>query len=105
MADAIQALRALDDIPETLSTIFIVDAEDRLEASISVARLFLHDGATPLTTLVSEKKRAVSVNETQERVLEIFDKYNLRDLAVIGEDGKLAGVIHVDDVVTVLRQQ
>ena len=105
VADAISALRSLDEVPETLSTIFVLDAEERLKATVSVARLFLHDGASPLTTLVAEKKREVSVNETQERVLEIFDKYNLRDLAVVGEDGKLAGVIHVDDIVTVLRQQ
>ncbi len=105
VAEAITALRALEDLPENLSTIFLIDEQEQLQASISVARLFLHEGATPLMELVSEKKRAVSVDETQDRVLEIFDKYNLRDLPVVGEDGKLAGVIHVDDVVTVLRQQ
>ncbi|MEO5924541.1 MAG: CBS domain-containing protein [Bryobacteraceae bacterium] len=105
VAEAITALRALEDLPENLSTIFLIDGEEQLQASVSVARLFLHEGTTPLMDLVSEKKRAVSVNETQDRVLEIFDKYNLRDLPVVGEDGKLAGVIHVDDVVTVLRHQ
>ncbi len=105
VADAISALRALDEVPETLSTLFLVDTDERLQASVSVARLFLHEGATPLTELVSEKKREVSVHERQDRVVEIFDKYNLRDLPVVGEDGKLAGVIHVDDVVTVLNQK
>jgi len=105
VADAIQALREMEDMPETLNTIFLVDAEDRLEASIPVARLFLHQGDAPLATLVSEKKRSVSVDESQDRVLECFDKYNLLVLPVIGKDGKLAGVINVDDVVTVLRHQ
>jgi len=105
VGDAISALRSLDEVPETLSTIFLIDNEDRLQAAVSVARLFLHESTTPLLDLVSEKKREVSVHETQERVLEIFDKYNLRDLPVVDEDGKLTGVIHVDDVVTVLRQQ
>ena len=105
VADAIQALRAMEDMPETLNTIFLVDAEERLEASIPVARLFLHDTSEPLATLVSEKKRSVSVDESQDRVLEMFDKYNLLALPVIGKDGKLAGVINVDDVVTVLRHQ
>ena len=105
VSDAIEALRAMDEVPETLSTIFLVDAEERLVASVSVARLFLHEGSTELAALVSEKKREVSVNETQDRVVELFDEYNLLALPVVGEDGKLAGVIHVDDVVTVLRQQ
>ena len=105
VADAIASLRALDEVPETLSTIFLIDEAERLQASVSVARLFLHEGSTPLVQMVSEKKREVSVNETQERVLELFDKYNLLALPVVGEDGRLAGVIHVDDVVAVLRQQ
>jgi sporulation protein YlmC with PRC-barrel domain/CBS domain-containing protein len=105
VADAIAALRALEEVPETLSTIFLIDTGERLEASVSVARLFLHEGSTPLAALVSEKKREVSVHETQDRVVELFDKYNLLALPVVGEGGKLAGVIHVDDVVTVLRQQ
>ncbi len=105
VADAIASLRALEEVPETLSTIFLIDEAEHLQASVSVARLFLHEGSTPLAELVSEKKREVSVNETQERVLELFDKYNLLALPVVGEDGRLAGVIHVDDVVTVLRQQ
>ena len=105
VADAIAALRAMDEVPETLNTIFLTDPDERLHACVSVARLFLHDGGTPLLQLVSEKKREVSVDEAQERVLEMFDKYNLLALPVVGEDGKLAGVIHVDDVVTVLRQQ
>ena len=105
VADAIAALRSMEEIPATLSTIFLTDVEERLVASISVARLFLHEGVTPLVDLVSEKKREVSVKETQERVVELFDKYNLLALPVVGEDGKLAGVINVDDVVTVLRQQ
>src|SRR6185295_10576565 len=51
VADAIEALRALEDVPETLSTIFLIDAEERLVASVSVARLFLHEGSTPLAEL------------------------------------------------------
>jgi magnesium transporter len=38
-------------------------------------------------------------------VTELFDKYNLLALPVVGEDGKLAGVITADDIISVLRQR
>jgi len=47
----------------------------------------------------------VSVDERQDRVTETFDKYNLLTLPVVDEDGKLAGVITADDVISVLREK
>ncbi len=35
----------------------------------------------------------------------MFDKYNLLTLPVVDDDGRLIGVITVDDVVTLLRQR
>jgi Mg/Co/Ni transporter MgtE len=37
--------------------------------------------------------------------VELFDKYNLLALPVLDKNAKLAGVIHVDDIVSVLRQR
>lgn len=105
VSDAIAALRAMEDVPDSLNTIFLVDESDYLLATVPVSRLFLHDGGTPLASLATEAKIDVPVGETQDRVAEIFDKYSLLSLPVIGKDGKLAGVITVDDIVTVLRQR
>ncbi|MEP6961341.1 MAG: CBS domain-containing protein [Acidobacteriota bacterium] len=105
VADAIAAMRAMEDMPETLHTMFLVDGAKHLVAAVPVARLFLHDGATKLNTLTAESKIEVAVTETQDRVTEMFDKYNLLALPVTGPDGKLMGVITVDDIVTVLRQR
>jgi Mg/Co/Ni transporter MgtE len=45
------------------------------------------------------------VEERQDRVVELFDKYNLLTLPVVDANGKLAGVITADDVISVLRQK
>ena len=47
----------------------------------------------------------VPVNERQDRVTELFDKYNLFALPVVDEEHRLAGVITVDDIISVLRQK
>ena len=105
VADALQALRQNEDLLESLNTMFLVDAHDRLKAAVPLARLFLHEGATELASLTSDNLVEVQVTEKQDRVTEIFDKYNLLTLPVVDEDGKLAGVITADDVITVLRQR
>ena len=45
------------------------------------------------------------MDEHQDRVTELFDKYNLLTLPVVDEDGKLAGVITADDIISVLRAE
>jgi Mg/Co/Ni transporter MgtE len=104
VADALQALRQNEDLLESLNTMFLVDAHERLRAAVPLARLFLHEGVTKLGSLASDNLVEVQVTEKQDRVTEIFDKYNLLTLPVVDEEGKLAGVITADDVITVLRQ-
>jgi Mg/Co/Ni transporter MgtE len=105
VADALQALKQNEDLLESLNTMFLVDAHERLRAAVPLARLFLHEGATLLGSLASDNLLDVRVTEKQDRVTEIFDKYNLLTLPVVDEDGKLAGVITADDVITVLRHR
>jgi len=85
--------------------VFLVDAEERLAGAIPLARLFVAPGGAKLQELKSEPLIQVTVDEKQDRITELFDKYNLLTLPVVDEDGKLAGVITADDIISVLRQK
>jgi magnesium transporter len=103
--DALAALRGSEDLLETLNTLFLVDAEGRLAASVPLARLFVAPRGASLRDLASGASIRVTVDEKQNRVTELFDKYNLLTLPVIDEEGKLTGVITADDIISVLRQR
>jgi len=103
--DAFGALRGNEDLLESLNTVFLVDPDERLVGSVPLARLFIASEGDRLKDLVSEPVIQVSVDERQDRITELFDKYNLLTLPVIDEDGKLAGVITADDIISVLRQK
>jgi magnesium transporter len=105
VADALQALKAHEELLESLNTLFLVDGEGRLRATVPLARLFLHEGPTRLATLAADTLIEVPVNEQQERITELFDKYNLLALPVVDQEGKMAGVITVDDIISVLRHK
>jgi CBS domain-containing protein/sporulation protein YlmC with PRC-barrel domain len=103
--DALEGLKANEDLLDGLNTLFLIDEDERLTASIPLARLFLASGDAKLKDLASETLIKVSIDEKQDRVTELFDKYNLLTLPVVDEDGKLAGVITADDIISVLRQK
>jgi magnesium transporter len=103
--DALAALRGNEDLLESLNTLFLVDPDERLTAAIPLARLFVASGGSKLRESAAGTLISVNVDETQDRVTELFDKYNLLTLPVVDEDGKLTGVITADDIISVLRQK
>jgi len=105
VADAMSELKQMDLVLEDLYNIFLVNSENRLAATVPLARLFFAAGETPLLELAADPLLFVETNEKQDRVAEIFDKYNLLALPVVDEQQELVGVIKVDDVVAVLRQR
>ena len=105
VAGAIAALRGNEDLLESLNTIFLVDADQHLRGVVPLGRLFAASGATPLKELALDTLVQVSVDEKQDRVIELFDKYNLLALPVIDEEQKLAGVVTADDIISVLRER
>ena len=103
--DAIEVLRQNEELLESLNTIFLVDAEERVVGAVPLARLFIAPGSDPLRKSVMEPLLVVSVNENENRVTELFDKYNVLTLPVTDRERRLAGVITADDIISVLRQK
>ena len=105
VTDAMAALKGNEELLENLNVIFLIDDEERLSAAIPLARLFIAPADSRLKELATESLLQVTVDEHQDRVLEFFDKYNLLTLPVVDENGRLAGVITADDVISVLRNK
>jgi magnesium transporter len=101
--DATAAIQGAEDLLETLNTLFLVDAQGRPTASIPLARLFVARPGVRLKELAAGTLITAPVHEKQHRITRLFDKYNLMTLPVVDEEGKLAGVITADDVISVLR--
>ncbi len=105
VADALSALKGHEDLLDNLNTLFLTDSDERPVAVVPLPRLFLAAEDARLRDLASESMIQVPVDERQDRVTELFDKYNLLTLPVTDEDGRLAGVITADDIISVLRQK
>ena len=104
VARAMDELKKNEEVIEDLHSIFLIDNDRRLRATVPLAKLFFAAGDTPLDTLAADPLLFVRPDEKQGRVSEMFDKYNLLSLPVVDENQKLMGVITVDDVVALLRQ-
>ena len=103
VADAMAELKKHEDVLEKLHSIFLTDEDKKLRYAAPLAKIFFASGETPLKHLAADPLISVQAQESQDRVAEMFDKYNLLSLPVVDENDALIGVITVDDVVALLR--
>ena len=105
VADAIQALRGFEGDIETVTEIYLVDDAEVLKGVVPLARIVLAKPETRLDVLAEPRFISCEADARQEKVAELFDKYNLRALPVLNKDAKLVGVIEADHVIAFLRQR
>jgi magnesium transporter len=103
VADALVALKGNEELLESLNHLFLIDADGHLKGAVPLARLFVASESGLLQDLASDTLIQAPVDESRDRVTELFDKYNLLALPVVDEEGKLAGVITADEIISVLR--
>ncbi len=105
VAYAIEMLRHFDGPLESMSTIYLVDKDEKLVGAVPLARLVLANPSTPLSELGEGSHISCHPDADEREVAELFDKYNLLTLPVVDDDGVLTGVITADDVISLLRSK
>jgi len=100
--EVIEWMKEQDLNLDQLDTIVLLDGGAQFSGSVPVARLLLAGSDQALNELKMEPLLSVQPNADDKDVFELFDKYNLRMLTVVDEDGRPLGVITVDDVVSKL---
>jgi CBS domain-containing protein len=95
---AIEKIRSSELAAETLTTVYLCDAEGRLSGSVAVVALLRAEAETRLEDLAEHEPVSVSVDADLPDVARTMTDYNLLMLPVSGEDERLVGVITVDDV-------
>ncbi len=105
VGDAIEALRSFEGDLETISEVFLLNEAQHLTGVVSLARMALATGETPLERIKEARVHCCSVDAGSGVVAELFDKYNLRSLAVLDHEGALAGVVYAEHVIALLRAE
>jgi magnesium transporter len=102
--DAIDALKRFEGSREAVATIYLTGSGHRLVGAVPIVKIAISSPAAQLSAL-SEPYNACTPDTPDDDVVAIFDKYNLLTLAVVDEQGRLAGVITADDVISLLHHR
>lgn len=103
-ADVIGRLRAHHDDAEMIYTLYVLDEDERLLGEVTLRDLIVCPPDTPLTKVMRREFVSVPVDLPEEEVAEIVRRHDLLAVPVLDGDGRLLGIITVDDIGDVVRE-
>lgn len=90
---------------ETIYTLYITDAQRKLLGFLSARSILLNKDDVVIEDLMEEDVIFVHTSDDQEEVAAIFDKYDFLVLPVVDNEQRLVGVVTVDDVIDVIKEE
>jgi magnesium transporter len=94
-----------DELPEIFHEIYVTDPSFKLLGVVSLAKLLRMSRETLLSEIMEPLESHITTDLDQEEVAYQFQKYSLASAPVKDEDGRLVGMITVDDMVDVIQQE
>jgi magnesium transporter len=102
--EAIEALQQAKDV-EMVFYLYVTDEHNHLVGVLSLRQLLIVPPSTKLKNLMTREVISVRTDIDQEEVAHLVAKYNILAVPVVDEENRLMGIITVDDVIDVLRQE
>jgi len=105
VGDAIDHMRASDDLPEQFYDVIVTDPRLRPVGTVALSRLMANGRDVRIATLMEEEFRTLPADQTREDVGYAFSQYHLVSAPVVDSDGRLVGIITIDDAVEAMEEE
>lgn len=103
--DVLNYIRKYGENSETLNVIYIVDERGVLIDDIKVRELLLATTSEKLSDIMDGKFTSLSVLDDEEVAVNAFTKYNRVALPVTDRNGLLLGIVTIDDVLRLSKEE
>ncbi|WP_300452899.1 magnesium transporter [Fusobacterium sp.] len=90
---------------ETIDICYVIDNQRKLVGFISLKSLIFLDDIIPLVDAMETNVISTTTTDDQEVIASLFRKYDLTSMPVVDNEGRLVGIITIDDVVDVIDQE
>lgn len=102
--EAIEALQKASEA-EMVFYVYVTDSRDHLVGVISLRQLIMVPPTKTLKEIMVTDVISVRTDMDQEEVAQVAEKYNILAVPVVDEENKLVGIITVDDIIDVIREE
>ncbi len=103
--EALEQIRKKGIDAETIDVVYVVDKNGKLLDDLPLRKLVLSDPDQKIESLMDYKVVYINATADQEEAVKLFERYDLVALPVTDSEGYLIGIVTVDDIIDVLREE
>jgi magnesium transporter len=100
----IRYLRLKTELPENTDTLYVVNRQDILIGTVSLASLLTSNPEVSVAEIMNDEPEAIRADTPDDEVASMFERYNWLSAPVVDDEHKLVGRITIDDVVDIIRE-
>ena len=105
VGQTIDYLREDERLPEDFNQIFVIDPSFKLAGYIKLDKFLCAHRPIVIETLTEETPHAIPAEMDQEEAARVMEQYDLLSAPVVDTNNRLVGVLTIDDVVDVIREE
>ena len=111
LAEAITAREAIESLQNDYPDVempfylYVVDVHERLVGVVSLRQLVVVKPGTPLKDFMTTDIFSVKTDMDQEKVAQLVARYDILAVPVVDDNNRLVGIVTVDDVIDIFRQE
>ncbi|HPZ00616.1 MAG TPA: magnesium transporter, partial [Clostridiales bacterium] len=107
VGQSIEYIRNTGEDKVSIYAIYVIDSKRHLTGTIELADLIYNESETLISDIMDDDKQLISVHtlDDQEEVAEVVSKYDLLAVPVVDRENRLVGIVTVDDVVDILKEE
>ena len=105
VGQVIDYMRDTEDLPDNFQEIFVVDPTYKVLGSVELSRVLRSKRHVRVEDIMDRDRATVLATAGQEEVARKFERYDLMSAPVVDENQRLVGVVMVDDVVEVIKDE
>ena len=103
--EALKKVRETAADKETIYTLYVTNDERKLEGVLSLRELLIAPTNSKLEEIMHKKVISVSTDTDQEEVAKILQELDLIAIPVVDKEGRLVGIITIDDAMDILQEE
>ena len=103
--DAIKSVQKRSEEKEMVFYLYITHGKRKLSGVISLRELLLHPAERQLKKIMNSNVISVTTDTDQGEVAHVVSQYNILAVPVVDSNYNLVGIVTVDDIIDVIREE
>jgi len=105
VTEALDKVRKIAQDMETVYALYVTDSAKKLEGVISLKELVCSDMNTKVEEIMAKKAISVATDTDQEKVARTLQELDLLAIPVVDKEGRIVGIVTIDDAIDILEEE